>query len=397
MPAVAEQRPLDVALVHHLPSAGGAPRVLAEYVARRPAHLFTVYTRMSAPAPGEELITLPDRVVVRRFALPEPRGAVGRLRALRAVPAQGRELAAVIDAVGHDAVFAFPSVLVQTHEVLAHLRTPALAWIPEPLRALHEDAPAFGPSGGLRGRLVRAGLDPYERLRGRLDRAHVRAAPAVVTHSRFTADALQRIYGVHADVVPLGVDAQTFTPPSAPRDRSVLSVGAFHPLKGHQDVIAALATIPARRRPPLTIVGDRGDLAGALTEHARALGVALRVRRAIALDELVAEYRRAGVVAAAMVREPFGLVALESMATGAPVVAVDEGGLRETISHGETGLLVARSAPALGAALLRVLDDSAFAGRLGAAGRLAAEREWTWERTADGFDGLLRAVADRPR
>ena len=388
-------RPLDIAIVHHLPEAGGAPRVLAEYVTRRPQHRFTVYTRMPQAPPELRLVALPEEVTVHRLALREPRSGRHRLWQLARLGHYGRTLAARIDAAGHDVVFAHASVLVQAHEVLPHLRTPTLAYAPEPLRALYEPMPVFGAPASLRARLVRAGLDPYEALRKRLDRRHIQGADTIVTHSRFTASNLERIYGVRAGIVTLGVDGEAFSPAGVPRERTVLSVGALHPLKGHQDVIAAVATIPGEVRPRVVIVGDRGALAEELGAQARRLAVQLELLQGLPHDRLVDEYRRAGVVAAAMLREPFGLVTLEAMACGAAVVAVAEGGLLETVLDGQTGLLVARDPAALGAALGRVLDDRALAARLGAAGRAAAVRDWSWERTADAFDDLLAALAAR--
>ncbi len=386
---------LDVAVVHHLAEGGGAFRVLAEYLGRRPEQRFTVYTRMPEPPAAERLVRLPDHVTVVRLPLRTPETRAGRLRQLVRLPHYGRTLAARIDAGGHDVVFAHASLLVQAHEALPHLRTPTLCYAPEPLRSAYEEPPAFGRSDAPRARLVRAGLDPYEALRKRLDRRHLRGADRVVTHSRFTAAALLRIYGVEADVVPLGVDAEAFTPAGLARERTVLSVGALHPLKGHQDVIAAVAAIPADRRPRVVVVGDRGELGRALADLARAVGVELELLRELPFAALVEQYRRAGVLAAAMIREPFGLTPLEAMACATPVVAVAEGGLVETVRHDETGLLVARDPTALGGALARVLDDPELAGRLGAAGRARAVADWSWERTAADFDARLAALAAR--
>lgn len=386
---------LDVAIVHHLVPSGGAYRVLAEYVARRPDHRFTVYTRMPEPRPGEALTPLPDRVQIRRFPLPEAGNPLARLRDLRALPERGRELAAEVDAGGHDAVFVNASLLVQNHEVLPHLRTPSVAYAPEPMRSAYEAPVPFGPPPGLAERLANADLHPYERLRRALDRRHIQAARKVVTHSRFTAGELRRVYGIDAEVVELGVDAAAFAPPDPPppRTRSVLSVGALHPLKGHQFVIEAIGTLPPDARPPLVVVGDRGALAGPLEELAARLGVQLELRQQIPFREVVAAYHAAGVLACGQIREPFGLITLEAMAAGTPVVAVAEGGLEETVEDGVTGLLEPRDPHAFGAALLRVLDDAALARTLADTGLRAARTVWTWERTAAGYDRLLREAA----
>ena len=142
---------------------------------------------------------------------------------------------------------------------------------------------------------------------------------------------------------------------------------------------------PRRARPP------------ALERLARDRGVELDLRSGIPLPELVALYRRAGVMACAQIREPFGLITLEAMAAAArrswPCATAAS---RRRWRDGRTGVLVPRDAAALGAALRRVLDDDALAERLRAAGRAEAET-WTWDRTAAGFDARLERAAAEGR
>lgn len=375
---------MNIALVCDLPPGGGAFRVLAEYVAERPGHAFTLYTPRPQTA---SLVALSPQVRVVRMDRPAPRG--GHWGALWGLPARGRELAALVDAGGHDAALVLPTELVGGSEVLPALRTPALTYVPEALRIAYEPEPSFGAPTGLRARLTRRGLNPYERKRKALDAAHVRAADRVVVHSQFTAATVRDAYAVEPAVVPLGVRADDFAGAEAARERRVLAVGALHPLKGHQFVIEAVGTIPVADRPPVTIVGDRGALADRLLALAATLGVELELLQAIPFAEVVRQYHRAGVFAGGQLREPFGLVTLEAMAAGLPVVTVDEGGFRETVRDGVTGLRVARDPQAFGGALLRVLDDPVLAERLAAAGLEDALGRWTWDRTASGVDALL--------
>jgi glycosyltransferase involved in cell wall biosynthesis len=98
------------------------------------------------------------------------------------------------------------------------------------------------------------------------------------------------------------------------------------------------------------------------------------------------------VVACAQILEPFGLIALEAMASATPVVAVSEGGFRETVVEGQTGFLTPREPKTFSDRLADVLEDPALRARLGAAGRTWVETRWTWERSADGLEANLRAV-----
>jgi glycosyltransferase involved in cell wall biosynthesis len=100
------------------------------------------------------------------------------------------------------------------------------------------------------------------------------------------------------------------------------------------------------------------------------------------------------IIAVPSRQEPFGIIALEAMACGIPVVASDVGGLRDTLEHEFTGLLVAPGSPvALGAALNRLLSDGELRRRLGTAGRDAVVQRFTVVHTLDRYHELYdRAV-----
>lgn len=379
---------MKLGVVHNLPS-GGAIRVMAEWLRRTDASDLTLYTR---DASVHEFAPLPDRVQVIERPLRRGDGALDEIIRLARSPADGARLAGEIDRAGHDAVFCFASSLTQAIDVLPFLNTPSIFYAPEPLRSAYEPPRLRELPGGWRGALTRRGLNPIELRRRQLDRRYLRSAQRIVTHSRFTQGTLREIYGVSSEVVPLGVDWETFTPGEGQREDFVLSVGALHPLKGHDELIRALATLPPPR-PRLVVIGDRGRSEGPLRDLAGALGVQLEVLSRLPLAEVVSCYRRAGVVACAQVREPFGLVPLEAMACATPVVAVREGGFCETVQDGRTGLLVERDSGALGSAISRVLSDGALAARLGGAGREDVVQQWGWARCASRFDRLLAEQA----
>lgn len=388
---------LNLAAYHHLPT-GGALRVLAEWLRRTDADQVTVYT----PDPSVHAFAdVPDNVRVQQVHVPGPFGGLASATALvRSVRAEKR-VAATIDAGGHDAVLVLPSRLTQSPAVLRFLRTPHVYYAPEAMRSAYEDPELIFVGDDWKVRLTRAGGNPIEQLRRRLDRRSARAAQYVVAHSEFSRQDLKRNYGVDAEVLKLGVDLERFAPlatdapgPDAPdADRYLLSVGAFHPLKGHDLVIDAVGRLP-EPRPRLVIVGDRGGIAPDLEARAARLGVDLVSRQSVPFDELVGLMQRATVTVCAQIREPFGLVPLESMACGRPVVAVDEGGLRESVRHGQTGFLVPRDPQEMADALGRLLDDPELRSSFGRAGRAAVEADWRWETYAREMD---RVLAERAR
>jgi D-inositol-3-phosphate glycosyltransferase len=194
-------------------------------------------------------------------------------------------------------------------------------------------------------------------------------------------------------VVPCGVNLDVFTPegPTAPRGERhrIVSVGRFVPRKGFDIVIRALPSIP---KTELAIIGgpDRSELntdpeARRLRDLAAELGVVDRVLLygSVGRDEMPALLRSADVVACTPWYEPFGIVPLEAMACGIPVVASAVGGMLDTVVHNVTGRLVPPKRPAeLVEAINPLLRDAFLRQSLGAAGRDRAKARYSWDRIA---------------
>lgn len=205
-------------------------------------------------------------------------------------------------------------------------------------------------------------------------------------------------------VVPPGVDTDTFMPGSKvearrrlgldDRRRIVLFVGRFQPLKSPDIAVRALAEVAVARPeldPVLVMIGGPSGEAGIGPEGMRALagscGCAdrLLIHPPVPHRALADFYRAADAVIVPSRSESFGLVALEAAACGRPVVATDVGGLRTTVRHGTTGLLVPGSDPAAFArALTQVLSDGAQAAAMGEAGAQFARR-YDWRCAAAGL------------
>ena len=236
------------------------------------------------------------------------------------------------------------------------------------------------------GRLQRAWYAPTRWIKSTVtrtqDRRNVRAARHVLTNSLFSAESLARAYGVQAHVVYLGVDVEKFHPLDLPRGDFVLSVGALSPLKGYDFLILALAKIPETERPRLVIAGNTASVGERLylQRLADENRVAVEFRIDVTDEELVRLYSQAQALVYAPILEPFGFAPLEAMACGTPVIAVREGGVRESVVDGVTGWLVSRDAESFAQALARVLSDGPCARQMGESGRKQVLEFWTWDR-----------------
>ena len=129
----------------------------------------------------------------------------------------------------------------------------------------------------------------------------------------------------------------------------------------------------------------------------RKSGLPVRFSGAVSDDQLLARYRQADIaVAPATYGESFGVVLLEAMAAGLPVVASDLPGYREVLRSSEGGLLVPPEDPAsLASALSRLITDPAARARLGKNGRRHVRR-YDWENVVDQVEACYGEVVDRP-
>ena len=306
-----------------------------------------------------------------------------------------------IDAAGYDVVLADVDRFTGAPFALRYLRTPAAYYCHEPPRALHESA--WRPHLTRYQRLRRLWREPLERAYARRiareDRSLVRSARVVCTNSRYTGSRIRQIYGVEAAVCPPGVDIPALEEGPADAGRYVLTVGALEPHKGYGFLVQALGRVPLDVRPPLRIVANdqNAGYRRALEREAGAAGVRLDIRLRIPEGDLAAQYRDAALFAFGAHDEPLGLAPLEAMARALPVLAVGEGGVSETVTDGENGLLVPRDPDAVDGALTSLIASSERRRELGANARRIVEERWNWPLRAKALEAQLESLARSER
>ena len=212
--------------------------------------------------------------------------------------------------------------------------------------------------------------------------------------------------------VPNGVDIDRFRPGidgTAVRkrlgigreDRVVLFVGAMdraHHFKGIGHLLAALARIPDRSVIGL-LVGE-GDLRSRFEAEAVRLGLADRSRfvGGVPHDQLAPYYAAADVVVLpSFPPESFGMVLIEGMACGVPVVAHNIPGVRSVVRHGETGLLVKPGNIAeLASVITALTDDAPLREAMGTRGRADVVERFTWPAIGRRLVSLYENVITEP-
>ena len=201
-------------------------------------------------------------------------------------------------------------------------------------------------------------------------------------------------------VIPNGVDLRSFADADpistlANGAQNILFVGRKDERKGLRYLLEAFSILERRRDDVRLIVVGPGDpdreSAALLKSIAARNPDAVVLTGAVSSDDLPRYYASANVFcSSATGGESFGIVLLEAMAAGVPVVASDIDGYRDVVSHGVNGLLVAPREPlAIASAVESALDNPGLAAGLVSAGRRAVA-EFGWERVASQVEDYYR-------
>lgn len=263
----------------------------------------------------------------------------------------------------------------------------------------------------LKNRVAESSAEREQAVRLEIERRTMAGSDRIVALTSVDRQQMIRHYGHLAPiaVIPGGVDLQQFSPRPRlaarealgldPTARIVLFVGRIQRLKGLEVLLRAferLSDLDAR----LIIVGGQPGTSHETREIARLqhlaarLGIAERTHFVGAVDhaQLPLYYSAADVSVMPSSYESFGLVAVESLACGTPVVATRVGGLTSIVRDGETGLLVPWRAPDLFAERLRrVLLDEPFRARLASQARQSV-LSYDWDSIADEHLALYAEV-----
>jgi D-inositol-3-phosphate glycosyltransferase len=211
------------------------------------------------------------------------------------------------------------------------------------------------------------------------------------------------------EVIPCGTDLQNFRviPKQEARlqlglseaEPIILYVGRFDPRKGIETLVRACGTLQNQAR--LVIVGGSDPDKADGIERKRIEGIVEKIGLQkktlfvgqVGHDRLPLYYAAADVCVVPSHYEPFGLVAIEAMACGTPVIASAVGGLVSTVVPDRTGLLVPpRDVSAFSTAIDQVLGDPKWAGQMGKQGSLWVGEHFNWPRVATQLDTLYKSL-----
>lgn len=275
------------------------------------------------------------------------------------------KIAQEIDKKGYDVIFVHPSQFTQTPFVMRFLKTRKVYYCEEPLRIAYESIFAIHQNLSLHKKV-------YEMvnrwIRKLIDKQNISKADVVIANSKYTQKNIEGAYGLKSIVGYLGVNERVFYPREQDKDIDVLFIGSKDEIDGYKVLQNAINLIKKKPIVKTHITGINW-----ITDE----------------QEFSQLYSRSKIVVCLSSNEPFGLIPLEAMASGTPVIAVDEGGYRETIIHGKTGYLIKRDPKHLAEKISFLLLHQKVRLDMQKNARSHILKNWIWQHQVKSLEQIL--------
>lgn len=278
-------------------------------------------------------------------------------------------IAKKIDRNKYDIALIHPSQHTQSPFLLKFLQVRSVYYCQEPLRIAYEaglvqnDAKTF---------TRKAYMKVTDAIKKGIDKENIRYADFLLANSAFTRENIKNVYNRESAVCYLGVDAVFFHPVKIKKIYDAVFVGSKTVVDGYNILQSSLKMIT----PKLKLYTIQSGRTWKITDRK--------------LHEIYASAKMTLCLAR---NEPFGLIPLESMACGTPVVALNEGGYKESVKHRRVGLLVEADPVRIANAIGELRDSREKLEAFGKAGRHMIEKSWTWEAAGRRLEKILQKYA----
>lgn len=281
-----------------------------------------------------------------------------------------KKIASKVNTGGYDVALVHPDKYTQAPFLLKYLKVPSLYYCHEWLRIAYEKELRFDKKVSL----VRIIYEKLSRnVKKKIDKENARRASTIATNSEYTKGNIREAYDKNSTVIYPGVDLDIFRP-FGKKINQIILVGEPVEINGYKLLTSAYKLLKKINKPSIKVI------------HASKMKNTSDV-------VLSKEYSKSLIAMCLSFSEPFGLSAIESMACGTPVIAVDEGGYKETVKNGKTGYLVKRDPREL-AEKIKILLDLKINKQFSLRSNLDAVNNWSWEKHNKELISVLSHLAN---
>jgi glycosyltransferase involved in cell wall biosynthesis len=318
-----------------------------------------------------------------------------------------RKCADEINAGNFDVLFCGNCWSFAVPPIAKYIKCPKVIYHQEPKRSLHEARPRLPWVAKAKEHYeirsyskLRQIISDHEnvfskRLELREEVNSLEAFDLILVNSAFSRENILRSFNIDSKVCYLGINTDVFMPLGLEKENFVIGLGGLQSHKGIDLAIKAISYVPREIRPRLLWVGNIVDekYQQQIQKEANKVGVSFESLVFITDKQLVELLNKAALFIYTSHLEPFGFAPLEANACGTAVVAVAEGGVRETIQSGVNGILVPdRNPNALGKEIELLIQNKNLTKNMGDHGISLVKNKWTWDASVDRVESELQGL-----
>lgn len=292
--------------------------------------------------------------------------------------------------------------------IAKYIKIPKVLYLGEPFRFFYESLPRIVWEGllGASGKLFRRSywlpfledlwVERKNRVQLREERVNYESFDKVLVNSVFSAESCLKAYGSPAEVCYLGIDSSIFTAKYISKSDYVIGLGNFYINKNPKLAIQSIAKMEGKK-PKLIWVSNMVDSGyfEEMTQLAANLKVDFEVKTMVSDEALVNLLSNALCMLYTSQLEPFGFAPLEANACGTPVIALQEGGVKETIIPNKNGFLSDRNPSNIAKYLDKLTKNVNLRQEMGIFAAQNVKENWTLEKCTDNIENALKSVLNQ--
>jgi len=404
---------MKIAIWHNLPSGGGSRALnyhLNGLINR--GHQVEIW---SNNPDAEGFIQLPEQVKVHK--IPYSRLKESNLsdkiksfffekdRNMIAMEEHCKICAEQINAGGFDILFANSCYYYAVPFIAKYVQIPKVLYLGEPFRFFYESLPrlVWEAPPGVSGQWFRRSYwipffvdlwtERKNRVQLREERRNYEAFDKVLVNSIYSAESCLKAYGSPAEVCYLGINTAIFTPTTLSTSNYILGLGNFFINKNPKLAVEALAFAKSKNLKLIwisNIIDEKYLLE--VSQFAEKLSVNLEIKTMVSDEHLVELLSNALCLLYTSNVEPFGFAPLEANACGTPVIALREGGVKETILHNQNGFLTGRNPKEIAQFIDLLAESPEIREKMGIFAADYVRKYWGLPACVDNIENALQSV-----
>ncbi len=366
---------MKIALFYYLP-ASGAKRVVYEHAKglTKKGHTIDVYTYQNIDPlfnPSDfAKHTYSYDYHKRTIHLPILRKISSDFSDFKHLKSLHQKIAADIDSRSYDIALVHTDAHTQAPFLLQFLKTKNVYFCLEPLRIANEYSYQLEQQNLPLPNRVYESINRY--IRKGIDRTNARSAHHSIAISYFGRELMIQAFDMYPDVSYIGVDTSVFKKKNLKKKNQILFVGQKLAVNGYDYALKAMELLPSKNRPSFYIHSWTKNKKERVTD-----------------EDLSRTYNESLLTLSLSTFDTFGLVPLESLACGTPVIAFNVAGYRETMQQGKTGYLVEFDSTEIANKIKELTAHPELAKKIGDYGATWVGQNWTWEQHIVHMETLL--------